>query len=205
MPRPSDVYVRCDELERLPARCRENWLYEIELLRQELPKGARIVQVGSMDGTRAIRLLEARPDLSVTGLEIDEALVALAQEKAAAAGIRAQFVHGDITSPPALRFDYCVCLNNTLGYISDQEKAVAGMKTLGERVIISVYGEKFNDLARAYFTAVGLELARIEPGRFVMKDFTSVRRYRRGDVASWGTVIETPIGYYCVLGKEKRS
>lgn len=153
MPSPKDVYVNCDVLENIPKPNRNNWIKEIDLLRLELPKNARVLQVGSMDGTRAMRLLETRPDLKITGLEIEAPLVELAKQKVAAAGLHADFVHGDITDPPTLpSFDYVICLNNTLGYISEQEKAVAGIKKLGKVVIISVYGEKFNDyLARAYF------------------------------------------------------
>lgn len=202
MPSPKDVYVNCDVLENIPKANRDNWLKEIDLLRQELPMNARVLQVGSMDGTRAIHLLEARPDLKVTGLEIEAPLVELAKQKVAAVGFNANFVHGDITSPPTLpRFDYVICLNNTLGYIPKQEKAIAGMKKLGKAVIISVYGEKFNDnLARAYFKSIKLEIDRIKNNRFVMKDFTMVKRYSKKEVEFWGgEITETPIGYFCIL------
>src|SRR3989338_1132421 len=128
MPSPKDVYVKCDVLENIPKQNRDNWLKEIDLLRRELTPSARVLQVGSMDGTRAIRLLEARPDLKIVGLEIEAPLVELAQQKVADAGLSADFVHGDITDPPTLdRFDYVICLNNTLGYVPEQAKAIAGM------------------------------------------------------------------------------
>lgn len=206
MPSPKDVYVNCDVLENIPKPNRDNWIKEIDLLRLELPKNARVLQVGSMDGTRAIALLKARPDLEITGLEIESPLVELAKQKVAATDLRADFVHGDITNPPTLpRFDYVICLNNTLGYIPEQEKAIAGMKKLGKVVIISVYGEKFNDdLARAYFESIKLKIDRIENDNLIMRDFTTVKRYSKKEVESWGSKItETPIGYFSVLNTQK--
>ncbi len=204
MPSPKDVYVNCDVLEDIPQPNRENWLKEIELLKGELPQNARVLQVGSMDGTRVIRLLEARPDLKITGLEIEASLVELAKQKVTEAGLNADFIHGDITSPPALsRFDYVICLNNTLGYIPEQEKAIIGMKNMGKVIIISVYGEKFDDdLAHEYFKSIHLEIDRIENNTLIMRDFTTVKRYLKKDVESWGgQITETPIGYFCVIKK----
>lgn len=54
MPTPKDVYVNCDILEHIPEQNRNNWLEEIRLLQEILPNNARVLQVGSMDGTRAI-------------------------------------------------------------------------------------------------------------------------------------------------------
>jgi ubiquinone/menaquinone biosynthesis C-methylase UbiE len=155
-----------------------------------------------MDGTRAIRLLKVRPDLKITGLEIEASLVELAKQKVLTANLHANFIHGDITALPTLaRFDYVICLNNTLGYIPEQDKAIANMKKLGKVVVISVYGEKFNDnLARAYFKSIKLKINRIENNNLIMKDFTIVKRYSKKEVESWGAKIsETPIGYFCVL------
>lgn len=202
MPSPKDVYVNCDILENIPKPNRDNWLKETDLLRLKLSKNAHVLQVGSMDGTRAISLLKARPDLKITGLEIEAPLVELAKQKVTAAGFCADFVQGDITDPPNLpRFDYVICLNNTLGYIPEQEKAIACMKKLGKVVIISVYGEKFDDaLARAYFKSIKLKIDRIENDNLIMKDFTTVKRYSKKEVGFWGgKVTETPIGYFCVL------
>jgi len=206
MPTPKDVYVNCDVLENLPKPNRENWLCEIELLRNQFPQNAKVLQVGSMDGTRIIHLLKARPDLDITGLEVERSLVNIAKRKIAAAGLGANFVCGDITNSPHLpRFDYVICLNNTLGYISEEERAIAEMRKLGKAAIISVYGEKFTDaLARKYFTSLNLTTDRIEKDRFMLREFTSVKRYARKEVESWNAKItETPLGYFCVLAGSK--
>jgi len=99
-------------LENIPKQNRDNWIHEIKLLNQKLPKNAKVLQIGSMDGTRIINILKARPDLQLTGLEIDSELVEIANKKVP----EVNFIHGDITNPPSLeKFDYVICLNNTLG------------------------------------------------------------------------------------------
>ena len=203
MPKPKDVYIKCDELENIPKPNMDNWLFEIELLSEELGANSKVLQVGCMDGKRIITLLDARTDLLITGLDIEKEMVDIAKDNLAKAEINAELIHGDITNPPQLGpFDYVICLNNTLGYIPDEEKAVENMKKLGETAIISVYGEKFNDeLAHEYFSSINLEISTIENDRFHMKDFTTVKRYRRQEVENWGgRIIETPIGYFCVIG-----
>lgn len=201
MSNPEDIYIKCDILEDLPKPNRDNWLYEIELLSQVLPKNVRVLQVGSMDGTRILKLLKARPDLVLTGIEIEAPLVKLAKNKLEQAGLKADFIQGDITNPPDMpKFDYIICLNNTLGCIPDEDKAINGMKKLGNNIIISVYAERFNNaLAKEYFKAIGLEIKSIENNLIVMKDFTKVKRYTREEVESWNCkIIETPIGYFCI-------
>lgn len=69
--------------------------------------------------------MKVRPDLKFTGIEIEESLVELARKNVISAGLDAEFIHGDITNPPLLSmYDYVICLNNTLGYIPEQEKAI---------------------------------------------------------------------------------
>jgi SAM-dependent methyltransferase len=202
MPQSLDVYVQCDDLDNIPPPMRENYLYETQLLSEKLPKGSSVLQVGSMDGERAIRLLKVRPDLKISGLEIEASLVELARQKIAQAGVRMENILGDITNPPNLpQFDYVVCLNNTLGYIPEQQEALAGMGKLGKKVVVSVYGEKFtNDLAKQYFRSIGLSVDSIQGDNFIMKDFTTVKRYDTETVQSWGgNTTETPVGYFCEL------
>jgi SAM-dependent methyltransferase len=203
MPSADDVYIHCDELDNIPQLSRENWEFEITLLTKKLSPDATVLQVGCMDGTRIIKLLRTRPDLKITGLDIEEGMAKRCRENLEKTGLQATVVLGDITNPPGLpHFDYVVCLNNTLGYIEDQEAAIKSMRSLGDRTIISVYGEKFtNDLAREYFNSIGLNVATIEGNVFHMEDFTNVRRYMQSDAERWGgQITETPIGYFCEIG-----
>jgi len=202
MPAAEDVYSKCDDLDNIPPEMRDNYLCESELLAELLPRNSSVLQVGSMDGERIIRLLKLRPDLQAAGLELEEFFVKTAKERIAKAGFKAEFIHGDITSPPNLpTFDYVICLNNTLGYIQEEEKALDGMKALGKKLIISVYGERFTDkLAKRYFASIGLRVDQIKGDLFEMKDFTSVRHYHRQDVEKWkGVITETPVGYFCSI------
>ncbi len=202
MAKPEEIYVNCDVLEKIPKIMQENWLFELDFLSKHLPKNATILQIGSMDGTRILRLLKIRPDLQITGLEIEQGFVTLARKNIANAGLNATFIHGDITNPPKLPlFDYVLCLNHTLGYIPDQKKALYAMQQLGKETIISVYGEKFDEkLANKYFASINLKLEKVENDFFIFKDFTRVRRYTKKEVLAFGgTVLETPVGYLCIL------
>ena len=141
--------------------------------------------------------------MSLTGIEIDEEIHKLAVLNVRKAAVSVGLVLGDITAPPNLpEFDYVICLNNTLGYIPDQEKAIENMKKLGKKVVISVYGEKFTDeLAARYFRSINLELLYVKEDIFELKDFGSVRRYGRSVIDSWGCeVVDTRVGYFCVFG-----
>jgi hypothetical protein len=204
MPSARDVFVKCDELELLPDENRRNYLFELEWLTQELPTAATVLQVGSMDGMRALRMLEARPDLLITGLEIESELVSLATDTLNKRSLPARFIHGDITAPPTdlTPTRYVICLNNTLGYIPEGSVAIEQMKRYGENVVVSVYGERFDDsLARRYFESIGLAVRELKDDAIIFRDFSSVKRFTRASVAAWGghTILDTPIGYLTVL------
>jgi methylase of polypeptide subunit release factors len=204
MPLPKNVYTQCDELNNIPKPNKDNWLREIDLMTQELKPNAKVLQVGCMNGIRIMALLEKRPDLVITGLDLEKEILELAKENFEKFGIKANLVHGDITRPPELGyFDYVTCLNNTLGYIAEEKKAIKNMKKLEETVILSVYGEKFTDgLARAYFKSINLELTGIDHNIFHTKEFINVKRYIKEEVEGWGgKIIETPIGYFVVINR----
>ncbi|MFH1586268.1 MAG: class I SAM-dependent methyltransferase [Candidatus Diapherotrites archaeon] len=202
MPSPNEVYIKCDELDNIPKPNKENWLFEIELLKKELSLNASVLQVGCMDGTRMIALLRARPDLKITGLDMEKGMVEASKRNLKKVGLKAELVLGDITKPQSVSgFDYVICLNNTLGYIPEQEKAIENMKELGKTVILSVYGKKFTDkLAKEYFKSINLELKGIENNVFHTKEFVNIKRYLEEEVEKWnGRIIETPIGYFCII------
>jgi SAM-dependent methyltransferase len=205
MPSPKEVYIKCDELDNVPKPNKENWLKEIELMAKVMKPNAKVLQVGCMNGVRIIALLEKRPDLDITGLDLEEEILEIARENFKKFKINAKLVHGDITKPPEMeRFDYVACLNNTLGYIPEEEQAIENMKKLGDTVILSVYGEKFtDDLAREYFKSINLELTDIENNIFHTEEFVNIKRYTKDEVKAWdGKITETPIGYFSVIEKE---
>ena len=130
MPLPKEVYVNCDILDKIPRENKDNWLFELNFLRKELSKNAKVLQIGSMDGTRILELLKARPDLKLTGLEIDKEIHDIAEKKLRG---KARSVNGDILDPPDIGvFDYVICLNNTLGYIGNWKTAIENMERMGK-------------------------------------------------------------------------
>ncbi len=193
-----DFYLNCDQLDQLPEINKQNWLFELDWLVKFLVQGATVLQVGCMDGVRIIELLKKRPDLNVTGLDIEPDFIKIAKENFQKTGVNANLIEADITifKPDSL-FDYVICLNNTLGYIPETLKAVEAIKSAGKSSIISVYGEQFTDtVAQNYFTSIGLELEKIENNILYLKDFGAVKRFTKSEVESWsGEYIESPLGY----------
>lgn len=64
------------------------------------PRGGHIAELGSGAGVASLCVAARRSDVEVTGIELDEAMVGLAQENATANGLqtRAHFRQGDITA-----------------------------------------------------------------------------------------------------------
>src|SRR3989344_3774793 len=132
MPAADDVYIHCDKLDHLPALNRENWLWESAWLCEHLKQNAKVLQVGSCEGSRLMDLTQKRPDLTFTGLEIDPVLHEMALDRFRKTGAHAKSVLGDITKKetidPSGHFEYAICLNNTIGYIPDEAATIANMK-----------------------------------------------------------------------------
>jgi SAM-dependent methyltransferase len=66
----------------------------------ELPQGAAVLDVGCGTGEWAARLLDHRPDLSLVGIDIDEAHLDRARARCAAYGDRVRFERGDAFALP---------------------------------------------------------------------------------------------------------
>ncbi len=194
-----ETYSNFDELDFLPVLNRENYIFETDFLVRKIPEKSSLLQIGSMEGQRAVRLMQVRPDIKMTGMEIEAQLVEKARDKVRAEGVSADFIQADITEPPQPLpgFDYVICLNNTLGFIPEYNKAIQEMRRIGDNVYISVFGELFSDdLAREYFDRVGISLDRID-GDYLFTSIGRLRRFREEDVLNFRPkeIISTPLGY----------
>jgi release factor glutamine methyltransferase len=72
---------------------------ETELLVEvglELPRGARVADVGTGSGAIALALADERPDLVVTGIDASADALALARENARRLDLDVEFAHGDL-------------------------------------------------------------------------------------------------------------
>lgn len=186
----TDFYLNCDELDLIPAINKANWLFELDYICTRLPQGAKVLQVGCMNGVRIMEILKKRSDLQFTGLDIEKKFLDIAKDNFEKAGFVVDLIEADITKFDSKeKYDYTICLNNTLGYIPDTDKAIEKMKKSAKVVIVSVYGERFNTkAAQEYFDSIGL------------KNFEDVKCFTKGEVSSWaGKITESPLGYICEI------
>ena len=75
--------------------------------------GETVLELGAGAGTASLCLAVRVPGLAVTGVEIDPALAALAQQNAASSALKASYAAADIFAlPPALKRDFDQVLAN---------------------------------------------------------------------------------------------
>ncbi|WIX80256.1 class I SAM-dependent methyltransferase [Amycolatopsis carbonis] len=151
-----------------------------ELLLSLMPETpASVVDLGCGTGSLAVLLAEA--GYEVCGVDLSRRMLALAEDKAAAAEVRVEFRHGDVADPPAGAYDV-VLRRHVLWAMPDPAAAVArwvGLLRPGGRLVL---------IEGRWSTGAGLTAAECE---------ALVRGHRReahvkklDDPALWGAEIE---------------
>ena len=94
-------------------------IQDIQLL-LNLPQGSRILDLCCGYGRHAIPL--AQQGYRVTGLDLSEKLLHIAQTNAAEQGVQVRWIHGDMQSLPfEEEFDAVINLFTSFGYLSNDE------------------------------------------------------------------------------------
>ncbi|SDI75910.1 class I SAM-dependent methyltransferase [Nonomuraea jiangxiensis] len=159
---------------------------QIDAVRRLAPAGAEILEVAPGPGYLSIALA-ATGDYTVTGLDISETFVRIAGEKAAEAGVAADFRHGNASAMPFddESFDFIVCCAAFKNF-SDPAGALREMHRVlrpGGRVLI-------NDLRKDVSKeAVAADVARMRAGalskvfiRYALQSFLPRRAYLKGQL-----------------------
>ncbi len=122
--------------ENQPPRVTKFLQEENEELMDAINPGARVVDFGCGTG-RHLQLLSQKRGVTGAGFDIEKTYIQEATQRKLP-GTR--FVVGDCRRPPLKSgFDVAICMNNTLGNITEQEKVIAAMRQLATARIISVY------------------------------------------------------------------
>ncbi len=95
------IALRVDRRVLIP-RPETELLVEVAL---SLPRGSRVVDVGTGSGPVALALKEERPDLSVLGVDVSDDAVALARDNARELGLDVEFVRADLLDGVSGPFD----------------------------------------------------------------------------------------------------
>lgn len=85
-----------------------------------LPRGARVLDVGTGSGAIALALKHERPDLDVTGSDVSAPALALAEENARRLGLEARWLRADLLADVPDEFD--AVLSNP-PYVADSERS----------------------------------------------------------------------------------
>jgi ubiquinone/menaquinone biosynthesis C-methylase UbiE len=128
---------------------------ELELLRDLITQGMRVIDIGCGTGRHLLRLRE-RLRVGV-GVDYERSYIAEAHRNAS--GCQLYFVTADATAiPVSAAFDLAICLTNTWGTMSDKSGVLREMRRVapesGTR-LVSVYSEASVPARREWYRRLG--------------------------------------------------
>jgi len=147
------------------------WIKTIE---KNLPRGCRVLDVGCGTGTLSLALINSGYD--VTGLDLSENMLVVANEKAKARGIMIDFIHRDMRELDGLSgFDCVLIAVDSLNYLETEDdvrrtfKGAYDALNQGGILIFDVHAvEKVETIFKDYLYVENDEkltyIWRVEPG-----------------------------------------
>jgi ubiquinone/menaquinone biosynthesis C-methylase UbiE len=200
------IFQNVDILEKLNPLNRENWKFETKFLIKTIKPNSKVLQIGCTLGDRLIVLWDNIKPIELWGIDIDPELIKQCKKRLEKLGIKANLFVADAQNFPdfSIKFDYVICLNNTLGYIPNDKKAVKEMKRVTKgKLIVSIYTDtKFtNQVAKDYFNSVGGKIEKIKDNVIYTNEVT-MKRYSKENIRDlFGNkveLIETHLGFICI-------
>lgn len=164
-----------------PEAIREFLRAEVELVREHVPCGARVVDIGCGMGRHLIGL----QDVLQLGIGIDYELTYIAEAKRLTQHGPLYFLVADARHVPLpSRFDAALCLTNTWGTMSDKLAVLAEIRRLAPEPgmrLITVYAPTSVEPRRQWYANLGHDVLEITDeyvrtgGGFVSEHFTRDR------------------------------
>ncbi|HZN97076.1 MAG TPA: class I SAM-dependent methyltransferase [Gemmatimonadales bacterium] len=140
---------------------------ELDLLRETVEPGMRVLDVGCGTG-RHLLLLSERLDLGV-GIDYERSYIAEALRRAS--GRALYFIVSDAAAMPlATRFDFAMCVTNTWGTMSDKSAVLAEMRRLAPKPgsrLLSVFSASSLPARREWYRQLGHSVSE-ETGEYIV-------------------------------------
>jgi len=146
----------------------------------------RVLDLACGTGSHAIAL--TRQNCEVTGVDSSRAMLRRAKKKAAAAGVPARFLHGDLAALHLLpaRWDVATCLFDSLGYLRTNARIGSALRSIyqsvrpGGLVVLEVWHARamlqgFERLRVRRVRGKGIEAVRIGETRLLARNMAEVR------------------------------